>query len=93
MEVYKKGDYPYADLTEKTACTNSINTICIYRNKQKKLYMDKNELKIYLIEKGTEKELTFLETIRFIDTIPEKSSQWKRDKILFIALRLGFFGV
>ncbi len=94
MEVYKKSGHPYNNLTENLFNSDKSEIIYVYKNKQNCLYIDINELKIFLKSRANdEQELSFIEAVRFIDTRAEKNTNWKRDKILFIASCLGFFGV
>ena len=66
----------------------------IYKTDKVFLYMDIKKLKIHLkITGGDERELSFKECVRFIDTRPEMLPSWKKEQILFIASKLGFFGV
>ena len=66
----------------------------IFENNRKTLFYNLPEKRIFKIEKGDGlKEIDFKTAIREIDTIPEKTPEWKRSKILYLAKELGFFGI
>ena len=92
MEVFKNDLGSLSFLSGKNK--NNSGFCCLYKNKQQSLYLDMKKLMIILKIKGGEaKELSFIEFVRFIDTRSEKNPEWKRDKILFTASKLGFFGI
>ena len=72
---------------------NVLNLI-IYEDDEKILFYNLQEKRIFLITpKDGLREICFQETIRLIDTIPQKEPDWKRVQILNLAKELGFFGI
>ena len=73
--------------------TNCIFNLIIHENKEKILFYNLPEKRIFKIEgnRGL-KEISFKEAIREIDIIPTKEPNWKKSQILKLAKDLGIFG-
>lgn len=84
----------YCQVYEDTSLLrNCIFNLIIFEDEKKILFYNFPEKRIFKIEIGKGlKEIEFKEAIREIDIIPQKSPEWKKSQILYIAKELGLFG-
>ena len=65
----------------------------IYENDEIQVWYCGFDCEIHVTDKHNKtSQLTFEEFVRIIDTIPERSREWKKDIINTWADRFGFFG-